>query len=316
MDHRKTTDRFLFLCLYGTVVCLSCIPLRGSQFLGRVLGHFFGSILKGRIHASLNNLRMVFGNDLSETALQVLNKRVVVHFAEMVLEVPHILRLNRRNIYRYAAFENEQVLHDAIQQGKGVLILTAHFGNWELMSAAIALHFQVSGAVVVRPVDFAPADRLLAVLRSRFGTEIIPKRRAMKRLLSEMRHNGMVGILLDQNVAWYEGVFVPFLGQPACTNKGLALVAARTGSPVIPAFSVRQSDGRYRIIFDPAVQIQQTGDKTSDTEVNTARFTQAIERYVAAYPDHWFWFHRRWKTRPYCELPADFYQNAPGQEKG
>ena len=186
-------------------------------------------------------------------------------------------------------------------------MLTGHFGNWELMSAAMALRFNANGAVVVRPADFAPADRLLTSLRSRFGTEIIAKKRAMKKLLAAKKENKVIGILLDQNVDWYEGVFVPFLGKSACSNKGLALVALRTGSPVVPSFSVRQPDGRYRIVFEDAVSLIRTGDKIKDIEENTALFTQIIGKYVSQYPDQWFWFHKRWKTRPYCPLPEDYY---------
>ena len=112
----------------------------------------------------------------------------------------------------------------------------------------------------------------------------------------------MVGILLDQNVDWYEGVFVPFLGKPACTNKGLALLARKTGAPVIPVFSVKQADGRYRIIFEKELPAIDTGGGTGDMEENTRQYNRVIERYVMRFPDHWFWFHRRWKTKPYCSL--------------
>ena len=246
-----------------------------------------------------------------------LNGRIVAHFAQMLFEAPHILRLNRANLNRYVIFDNEDAVSQALKKGRGVFMLTGHFGNWELMSAAFALRFNVKGAVVVRPADFAPADRLLKNLRSRFGAEIIPKKRAMKKLLAAKKENKVIGILLDQNVDWYEGVFVPFLGKPACTNKGLALVALRTGSPVIPSFSVRQPDGRHRVVFGDEVPLLRTGDKIKDTEENTALFTQIIEKYVRRYPDQWFWFHKRWKTRPYCPLPEDYYhrtdpENAEG----
>ncbi|MBU0989816.1 MAG: lysophospholipid acyltransferase family protein [Proteobacteria bacterium] len=293
--------------LYGIVWLLSLIPFRAGQSLGRMLGNVLALVLKRRIKASLDNLRYAFGNSMSEIELIELNGRIVAHFTQMLFEAPHILRLNRANLNRYVVFENEDALRQAMEKEEGIFILTAHFGNWELMSAATALRFNVDGAVVVRPADFAPADRLLTSLRSRFGTEIIPKRRAMKKLLAAKKENKVVGILLDQNVDWYEGVFVPFMGKPACANKGLALVALRTGSPVIPAFSVRELDGRYRIIFENEVKLVRTGDKIKDTEENTALFTQIIEKYVRENPDHWLWFHKRWKTRPYCPLPEDFY---------
>ena len=239
-----------------------------------------------------------------ESAGRLLRK-VYMHFGQMFFEVPHVMRLGPDNADKYVVFEGEQNLIDAINKGKGVFILTGHFGNWELMSVAMALRFG-NGAVVVRPMDFAPLDRLMMDIRSRYDTEVMPKQRSMRRLMSALKENKVVGILLDQNVDWYEGVFVKFLGSPACTNKGLALMALKTEAPVIPAFSVRRRDGRYRIICEKEVGLIRTGDKRRDVEDSTALFTEVIEKYVRKYPDHWFWFHRRWKTKNYCPLPEGY----------
>jgi len=312
-QNNETLSIWTYRALYGLVWVISLIPFRVGQSLGRMLGNILAVVLKRRIKASLNTLRYVFGDRMPEPELIELNGRIVAHFAQMLFEAPHILRLNRKKLNRYVIFDNEYALSQALKKGRGVFILTGHFGNWELMSAATALRFNAKGAVVVRPADFAPADRLLENLRSRFGTEIIPKKRAMKKLLAAKKENKAIGILLDQNVDWYEGVFVPFLGKPACTNKGLALVALRTGSPVIPAFSVRQPDGRYRVIFGDEVPLLRTGDKIKDIEDNTALFTQIIEKYVSRYPDQWFWFHKRWKTKPFCPLPEDYYHRTDAE---
>jgi len=307
-NNKEVFSTWTYRAMYGGVWLLSLIPFRVGQFLGAMIGNVTAQLLKRRVRASLDNLRYTLGKEMSETELIELNGRIIAHFVRMVFEVPHIIRLNPNNLKRYVVFENEEALKRAVEKGRGVFMLTAHFGNWELMSAATVLQLPAKNAVVVRPADFEPADRLLRALRTRFGTEIIPKRRAMKKLLSVRKENKVIGILLDQNVDWYEGVFVPFLGKLACTNKGLALVALRTGSPVIPMFSVREPDGRYRIIFENEVVLQKTGDKVKDTETNTALFTQIIEKYVRNYPDQWFWFHKRWKTKPYCAVPEGFYQ--------
>ena len=291
------------LILNGLVGFLRLIPIRAGQFLGRMLGRFLGIAAVGPMKSSLNGLRMVFGDRMSEKQLRRLNRRVVLHFAQMLFEVPHILNLNLKNLDRYVYFENEEVLAEVLARGKGCFVLTGHFGNWELMSVAVALRFQASGAVVARPADFAPVEELLMRLRTRFGTEVIPKKKGMKKLLKGTRENKVMGILLDQNVDWYEGVFVPFLGQTACTNKGLALIAMKTGSPVVPMFSVRQPDGRYRVVFEKEVDLIRSGSKLSDTEENTALFNRIINKYIYWYPEQWFWFHKRWKTRPVCPFP-------------
>ena len=291
------------LILNGLVGILGLIPIRAGQFLGRMLGRFLGIAAVGPMKSSLNGLRTVFGDRMSEKQLRRLNRRVVMHFAQMLFEVPHIFKLNVNNLHRCVYFENEEALVEALAKGKGCFFLTGHFGNWELMSAAVTLQFQINGLAVARPADFAPVEELLMRLRTRFGTEIIPKKKAMKKLLMGIRENKAMGILLDQNVDWYEGVFVPFLGKSACTNKGLALIAMKTGTPVIPTFSVRQPDGRYRVVFENEVDLVRSGSKLSDTEENTALFNRIINKYIYWYPEQWFWFHKRWKTRPSCPFP-------------
>jgi KDO2-lipid IV(A) lauroyltransferase len=191
---------------------------------------------------------------------------------------------------------------NALSRNKGVFFLTAHFGNWEFLCAAGSL---MTGnlAVIARPADFKPLDRMIGEIRTLFGTEVILKQKALRRVRSALRENKLIGILLDQNVDWYEGIYVPFFGRWACTNKGLALLAVMTGTPVVPAFPVRQKDGRYRLIFEKEVELRRTGDRTRDIEENTELFTNIIEKYVIKYPDHWFWFHKRWKTKNYCPLP-------------
>lgn len=300
-------DRCIYWLLYGVVRLLSFIPFHAGQSLGRVLGRSCSLLLGERLRVSREAMQRVFGERLSDGQIRLLHRKLLEHFGQMVFEVPHILRLNRNNLHRYVVFQNTDVLDHALRQGKGAFILTAHFGNWELMSASLSLHLPGKKGAVVRPVDFRPADQIISLVRSRFGTEVIPKKRAMKRLLNGVRENMLMGILLDQNVDWYEGVFVLFLQGLACTNKGLALLAMKTGTPVIPMFSVREPDGRFRVICEEPIPISHSGDKIRDIEDNTQSFTRVIERYVLRYPDHWFWFHRRWKTRPFCPLPPDFY---------
>ena len=283
---------------------MSCIPLPIGRFLGRRLGNVIGIIPIQRNRISLDNIRHSFGDYMGESDIIKLNRRVIVHFGQMLFEVPHILRFNHANLHHYVVFKGEEHLRKALHKGKGVFIVTGHFGNWEFMGPALALHFGPL-AIVARPLRFPPLDRLVYELRSSFGSEIIPKQNSMKKIFSALKKNKMVGILLDQNVDWYQGVFVNFLGRRACVNKALALMALRTESPVIPAFPVRQKDGRYHIMLEEEVELVRTGDKTTDVEENTALFTRIIEKYVIEHPEQWFWFHRRWKTLPYCPIPSE-----------
>lgn len=296
-------DQCIYLVAAAALRAMSLVPFHLGQRIGKILGSLSYRIPLERKTVALENIRQSCCSDGCDTHSRQLLRKVYMHFGQMVFEIPHVLRLDETNLDRYVVIEGEEHLAGALEKNRGAFVLTGHFGNWELMSAALTLRFD-STAVVVRPLDFAPIDRLVSALRTRFGTEIIPQERGMRRILiAAIKHNKAIGILLDQNVDWFHGAFVPFLGRTACTNKGLALMALKTATPVLPVFSLRQKDGRFRIIIGREVELQRSGDKIKDIEENTALFTSIIERYVVAYPDHWFWFHRRWKTKNYCPLP-------------
>lgn len=281
---------------------LSYIPFRIAQYLGKMIGLFAYIIPINRKTVAYENIRASFGSDLTETGAKRLLRKVYRHFGQMLFEIPHIMRLNLRNLDRYMVIQGVENVRQALGKGKGVLLLTAHLGNWEFMSAAGSLYFGRT-AVVARRSDSAPVDRITNELRGRFGAEIIEAKGAMRHLIGALRKNKMIGILLDQNVDWYQGAFIPFLGRWACTNKGLALIALKTGTPVIPVFSVRDGNGRHRMVFEKEIELRKTGDKIRDVEDNTSLFTGVIERYVRRYPDQWFWFHKRWKTKNYWPWP-------------
>ena len=293
-----------YYILHAIVFLMSYIPVPIGQFLGRILGITASMIPIERNRIALDNIRQSFGDSIEQHEITRLYRKVLVHFGQMLFEVPHILRIKHENLDRYVSFEGEDNLLTAPKKGKGIFILTGHFVNWELIAAGVAIRFGQL-AVVARPSHSHPQNRLIYKLRSRFGTEIIPKQNSMRQIFSALGKNKMIAILLDQNVDWYQGVFVNFMGRWACVNKGLALMALRTASPVIPIFPVKQKDGRYKIVIGEELNLIKTGDKTMDVEENTTLFTKIIERQLKEYPDHWFWFHRRWKTIPYCPIPNE-----------
>jgi KDO2-lipid IV(A) lauroyltransferase len=181
----------------------------------------------------------------------------------------------------------------AAAQGRGVLILTAHLGNWELLAASSTLT-PVPPSAIVRPLDDPLLDAILERLRTRGGFEVIAKRHALADIRDALRRGRMIGVLLDQNASRREGVFVPFFGIPASTSKGLALIALRTGAPVVPGFIRREATGRHVVEFHPVL----TPPVANDPLAYTRTFNEVIEAAIRRVPDQWFWVHRRWKTRP------------------
>ena len=151
--------------------------------------------------------------------------------------------------------------------------------------------------MVVRPLDNPFLEAVLAAGRARHQLHLIPKRAAMKGVAAALARGECVGIMLDQD-AGRHGALVPFFGQPASTSRSLAVLALKTGAPVVPASIRRLPDGEHQITIEPAIPLVRSGQLDRDVELNTARFTEALERHVQADPRQWFWVHRRWKSSP------------------
>jgi len=151
----------------------------------------------------------------------------------------------------------------------------------------------------MRPMDNEYLDRMLQNQRTLHGNKVVPKDDFVRGLLAAMKTGQTVGILMDTNMTPPQGIFVDFFGIPACTASGLARIALRTDAAVIPGFTIwDQKLGKYRLRFDPALELIRTGNLEADIAANTQMFTRVIEDYVRKYPDQWLWVHRRWKTRP------------------
>jgi KDO2-lipid IV(A) lauroyltransferase len=212
-------------------------------------------------------------------------------------------RYTRENLGGFVAYEGLAHYQQARDCGRGVLLLTAHLGGWEVGSFAHSLNGYPM-RVVIRALDNPYLDRLVEHHRTLHGNATFGKQEFARGLLAAMRAGETVGVLMDTNMTPPQGVFVPFFGVPACAASGLARVALRTGAAVVPAFTVwDHARRRYVIHFEPALTLDRTGNDEADAQTNTARFTAVIETFVRRHPDQWLWVHRRWKTRPLGEPP-------------
>ncbi|HLG99898.1 MAG TPA: lysophospholipid acyltransferase family protein [Bryobacteraceae bacterium] len=206
-------------------------------------------------------------------------------------------QIHRENISEWIRYEGLEHYLDAKKSGRGVLVATAHFGNWELSAFAHALMTEPM-QVMVRPLDNPAIDRLVEKRRQLSGNRLISKRDAARAVLRALQANQAVGVLIDQNTSADEGVFVDFFGVPACANTGFVKIAAHTGAVVIPGFAIwSENERRYVLRFYPQVPV--SGDAAEDTRRLHAR----LEEIIREAPGQWLWIHRRWKTRPAGEPP-------------
>lgn len=276
--------------------CLRLLPRPALLWLGRRLGDLLSWTLPRRRAVARQNLTLALGRERTGEELRSLCRRSFQHLGMTLVEVLTFL-FRSPAVLPQVSVEGMDHLERAVGRGRGVLLLAAHLGNWELLAAAHGL----SGyplSVVARPMDSALLDWLVTRFRERSGAEVIAKRRALPEVLDALRRQRMVAILLDQNATRREGVFVPFFDRPASTSKSLALLALRSEAPVVPVFIHREPDGGHRVIVEPEIPSPGTGDLENDVVAYTAAFTRCVERAVRRWPEQWFWMHDRWRTRP------------------
>jgi len=272
-------------------------PLRKALFTG-CFRLFYYLVPRQRLIA-LYNLRRAFPEKKDDEIVAIV-RGVYRNLGIVAAEFFDIPRLTKENIGELVEAEGLEHCLRALEKERGVLLFSAHFGNWELEAAAAALLIKPA-IVIYRTLDSAFLDHLVLRVRSATGNILLPKEHAMRAMLRSLKRNEILGILIDQNVACHEGIFVDYFGRPACTTDGLALLALHTEAPVLPAYMARRPDGRYRLVVGPEVGVIRTGDREADILANTQRFTKVIEETVRQYPDQWLWVHQRWKTQP-CQV--------------
>jgi len=221
----------------------------------------------------------------------------------MAAEFALMPRYTRQTIEEVVVLDGHENFLAGQRRGKGVLFLTAHLGAWELSSYAHALYGHALH-YMARPLDNARLDALVNRYRGLSGNQPIFKNESARAMLKILKDAGTVGILADQNTMPEEGLFVDFFGTPACTSAGIARVALHTGAAVVPGYAVWDEElGKYRLRFEPPLELVRTGDAERDILLNTGRFAKVTEEIIRKYPDQWVWVHARWKTRPRGESP-------------
>jgi KDO2-lipid IV(A) lauroyltransferase len=248
------------------------------------------------------NLQIAFPTKTEHERNQIL-RGMYVSLGRLLAEFCLFPRYTQQNVGKIAVYQGFENFEQAEQRGKGVLLLTGHVGGWEIGSFVHSLYGHPMN-IVVRPLDNPYLNRMAEEFRCRFGNRLLAKQDFARGLLSAMHKGETVGILMDTNMTPPQGDFVPFFGGLACTATGMARVALKTGAAVVPAFTIWDDQLRkYRVQFEPAIQLVKTGDNDADILANTALFNKAIEDVIRRHPEQWLWVHRRWKTRPPGEPP-------------
>jgi Kdo2-lipid IVA lauroyltransferase/acyltransferase len=248
------------------------------------------------------NLRLAFP-EWNDARRQATIRGVTRSLGWMAAEFARMLRYTRKNVEDIIVLDGNENFLEGQRRGKGVLFLTAHIGAWELSSYAHAL-YGYPLHYMARPLDNAPLDALVNRYRGLSGNAPIFKNESARAMLKILKDAGTIGILADQNSMPQEGIFVDFFGIPACTTAGIARVALHTGAAVVPGYAVWDAAlKKYRLRFEPPLELVRTGDSERDIAENTQLFAKVTEDIVRKYPEQWVWIHARWKTRPQGQPP-------------
>jgi Kdo2-lipid IVA lauroyltransferase/acyltransferase len=243
------------------------------------------------------NLKLALPELPPQTRKEIL-RRVYVHLGWQLVEFCRMTRYTRENTRDWLRTEGLEHYQAAQARGKGVLVITAHLGAWELSSFYHSLMGHPMG-MVIRRLDNRKLDAYVNRIRCLHGNYVLHKDDFGRGLLTAMHEGGTVGILMDTNMTPPQGAFVKFFGIEACTATGLAHVARKTGAAVLPGFMLWQNaEKRYVLHFGPQIEIPQTESVSDDILKGTQLCNDAIESWIRRYPDQWLWIHRRWKTRP------------------
>jgi KDO2-lipid IV(A) lauroyltransferase len=272
-------------------------PSRGARWFYRLLPF--------RRKVVLDNLRRVYGDAVDEAEIQRLAQAHYGHLGRLLWEFVWFPWLSQRRRLAMVRVENLESLLAAHEQARGVLILTGHFGNFEVATAAGLAQFpQAQGRFhfVRRPIRPEWLDRLVTRRFRKAGFGVLPKRGGLDAILDRLGAGDLVVFPFDQHASRKDGVLVEFFGHPAGTFRSLAVIALSTGAPVVPASSWREPDGQHVLRFEAPLAPIEHADANEAIRLNSRAYNRALERMIVRRPEQWWWVHRRWK--PWAARPA------------
>jgi KDO2-lipid IV(A) lauroyltransferase len=267
-------------------------PMRAVLAMGTLLGRLFYLVDRGHRRLALGNLRAAFPSRTEKERI-VIARDMFSHFGRLLTVLLKFSTLSREQMMSYVEFQGEDRVLAAHALDRGVLLFTGHFGFWEINALVHAIELHPM-AVLARPLDNPMLHDLLEEVRGRTGNSVIYRRGAIRRVLRALAANQAVALLIDQHIQTADAVSVEFFNRPAATTTALAALALRTGAPVIPVFALPLPGGRFRMVYEHAVEPPRADDPQALREF-TQRCTDVLEMYVRRYPQLWLWMHRRWR---------------------
>jgi len=292
-----------YALVWAVIKTMGLLPRPLARSIGAGLARVLYFLLPKLRRTANVNLQIAFPES-TLARRRAIERAMVRNLGWMAAEFAHFPLLTKDNISQLVVLHGNENFLEGQRRGKGVLFLTGHIGAWELSSFAHAL-YGYPLHYMARPIENRRIDALVNGYRCSSGNQPIFKNESARVMLKVLKEAGTVGILADQNTMPNEGTFVEFFGKLACTTSGIARVALHTDAAVVPGYIVWDARiQKYRLCFEPPVELIRTGDLEHDVVTNTQNFAHIIEAIIRKYPEQWVWVHGRWNTRPEGEPPV------------
>ena len=290
-------NNLIYTVLRGLIAGVRRLPFLPSVRLGGRLGRWAYWFLPYERRMIRTHLRIAFGSALTDRECDRLGRDCLDNLGRGMMELIHAPTVRAR-MDDYVTCEGRELLDEALALGKGVIVVTAHTGNWEVMAMWAAARGYPTNAIA-REVYDPRINELLCQVRRDGGVNPILRGQVSgaRQMIRALRNNELLALVIDQDTK-VPGVFVDFFGRRAHTPVGVAQLARKFGSPVICGFSSRKPDGTLHVTIGPAVPLVESDDADEQLRLTTQRYSDAIEAHIRQHPAQWVWMHRRWKTKP------------------
>jgi len=269
------------------------LPLRQAQHLGSCIGRMLYYLLASRRTIALENLQNAFP-DKNKSEIIKIAKGSFRNFGISMAELLWFPKLSDDKLAKLIKTNDIQKVNRAVTEGKGLIVLSGHFGNWELIASGIARLSHTPFTIVVQRQANKLVDNVINNHRCLYGNRVVPMGISVREILTTLQSGGVIALAPDQS-APKEGVYVDFFGRSVPTHQGPAVFALRCRSPILIGFLIRQTDGSYNCIIEEILYSDIKGHDNEAVKKLTQRHTECLEKYIRLYPDHWLWMHRRWK---------------------
>ena len=301
MDYKRINKSISrFFGRFGLVSCsliIKAVPKKSLYGFAKNLASLGYRFAVKQRKIALENLSVAFGREKSAEEIEQIAKDCFIYMAKSAIEVMFLMD-KAEQLRRRVQLCNKENLDSALAKGKGVILVSAHFGNFPLLLARLAQDgYRVSG--IMRPMKDAKVEKMFLEKRKKYKVKTIysqPRNKCVNETIEALRNNEIVFIPIDQNFGT-SGVFVDFFGKKAATATGPVVLAQRTRAALLPCFIVRQKNDEHRIIFEPSIALKEGRDSQETVLINIQKLTNVIEEYIRRYPAEWGWIHRRWKSQ-------------------